>query len=154
MPPAGPSIRRATPDDAGLLLPLVEDYWRFEELAGFDTARIGRELRRMLAEPRLGTGWLAEAGGRAVAYLLAVYVFSLEHRGMTAEIDELYVLPSARSGGVGARLLAAAEAEFAAAGCTNVSLPLGRANDGGRNFYCRHGYRPRAGFELLEKDIK
>lgn len=147
------AVRRATPDDAAALLPLIEDYWRFEDVQGFEPGRIGWELRRVLSDPRLGAGWIAESAGRAVGYLLAVYVFSLEHAGMTAEIDEFFVLPSARSGSLGGRLLAAAEAEFTAAGCTNVSLQLGRDNDPGRRFYFRHGYRPRAGFELLDKPL-
>ena len=147
------TIRRATADDAAALLPLVEDYWRFEDLPGFEPGRIGQELRRLLSEPCLGAGWIAESGGRTVGYLLAVYVFSLEHRGLTAEIDEFYVLPSVRNGGSGAALLRAAEAEFTALGCTNVSLQLGRANDRARNFYFRHGYHPRAGFELIDKPL-
>ena len=147
------TVRRATADDAAALLPLVEDYWRFEDLPGFEPGRIGQELRRVLSEPRLGAGWIAESGGRAIGYLLAVYVFSLEHGGLTAEIDEFYVLPSVRGGGSGAALLHAAEAEFAAVGCTNVSLQLGRANDRARHFYFRHGYHPRAGFELIDKAL-
>lgn len=147
------NIRRATPDDAATLLPLVEEYWRFEDLPGFEPARVGRELRRMLSEPRLGAAWLAESGGRTIGYLLAVYVFSLEHGGMTAEIDEFFVLASARGSGSGGALLRMAEAEFTAAGCTNVSLQLGRANDRARHFYFRHGYHPRAGFELIDKPL-
>jgi GNAT superfamily N-acetyltransferase len=49
-------------------------------------------------------GWIAMAADRPVGYLLAVYVFSLEHLGLTAEIDEFYVLPEQRGGGVGAAL--------------------------------------------------
>ena len=147
------TIRRATPADVAAILPLVEDYWRFEDLPGFEPGRIGEELRRVLSEPRLGACWIAESGGRPAGYLLAVYVFSLEHAGMTAEIDEFYVLPSRRDTGLGGELLRAAEAEFTAVGCTNVSLQLGRANDRGRHFYVRHGYHPRAGFELLDKSL-
>lgn len=146
-------VRRAGPEDAAAMLSLVEEYWRFEDLGGFEPARIGKVLRRILSDARLGGGWVGESGGRAAGYLLAVYVMSLEHSGLTAEIDEFFVLPSARGSGLGGRLLRAAEAEFAAAGCTNVSLQLGRANDAGRHFYFRHGYHPRAGFELLDKSL-
>jgi hypothetical protein len=89
--------------------------------------------------------------GAAVGYLLAVYVFSLEHLGLTAEIDELFVLPSQRGRGVGAELLRCAEAEFLRAGCTNVSLQLSRGNDAARAFYHRHGYSERSAYELLDR---
>jgi GNAT superfamily N-acetyltransferase len=144
-------IRPVTTSDISALLPLVEQYWLFEDIAGFDSARAGRELERALADERLASGWIAFARGEPVGYLLAVYVFSLEHLGLTAEIDEFFVLPSARGKGVGDALLKLAEGEFARRGCTNVALQLGRGNDGARDFYRRHGYAERAGFELLDK---
>lgn len=144
-------IRQANGSDTPAVLPLIAEYWRFEEIEGFDAGRAGAQLERLLSDPRLGAGWIALEGDVAVGYLIAVYVFSLEHLGITAEIDEFYVAPSQRGSGVGSRLLEAAEAEFARIGCTNVSLQLGRGNAAARAFYRRHGYRERAGFELLDK---
>lgn len=144
-------VRPAAAGDIPALLPLVELYWAFEDIAGFDPARVGRELERLFADPRLGAGWIAEVNGKPAGYLLAVYVFSLEHLGLTAEIDEFFVLPSCRGHGAGSQLLQMAEAEFARMMCTNVSLQLGRGNDVAREFYRRHGYSDRAGFELLDK---
>ncbi len=105
-------IRPLTAKEIPALLPLVEQYWLFEDIADFDPARIGRELERACADPKLASGWIAFARGAAVGYLLAVYVFSLEHLGLTAEIDEFFVLPSARGKGLGDALLQLAEAEF------------------------------------------
>lgn len=115
---------------------------------------MGEQLRRLLSGPRLGAGWIAFEGDTAVGYLLAVYVFSLEHLGLTAEIDEFFIQPQYRSQRAGSQLLPAAEAEFARAGCTNVSLQLGRGNDAARRFYRRHGYVERGGFDLVDKMLK
>jgi GNAT superfamily N-acetyltransferase len=145
------TIRRATSADIATLLPLVQAYWHFEAIEGFDPDRVGAELERLLADDRLGAAWLAFADGVAAEYLLAVQVFSLEHLGLTAEIDELFVHTERRA--IGRRLLQAAEVEFTARGCTNVSLQLGRGNDAGRAFYRQEGYAPRAGFELLGKAL-
>ena len=145
------TIKRAAAGDIPVLLALVEQYWAFEDIAGFDPARVGTELERLFADPRLGAGWIADVKGKPAGYLLAVYVFSLEHLGLTAEIDEFFVLPSCRGHGAGSKLLQAAEAEFARMMCTNVSLQLGRGNDAAREFYRRHGYSDRAGFDLLDK---
>jgi GNAT superfamily N-acetyltransferase len=144
-------IRRATESDARELIPLVEEYWRFENISGFDPGGVEGQLRRLLSEPKLGVGWIATVEGVAVGYLLAVYVFSLEHWGLTAEIDEFFVRPARRGQGAGAALLRAAEAEFRRAGCTNVAFQLSRSNDSARAFYRRHGYRERSGYELLDK---
>jgi len=77
----------------------------------------------------------ATAGGEAAGYLLAVFVFSLEHEGLTAEIDEFFVAPAYRGHGIGRELLGAGEAAFRQAGCTNVALQIGRDNAEARSFY-------------------
>ena len=136
------------------MLPLVEQYWIFEDIQGFDAAAIRRELERICTDPRLGAGWIAEDDGRTVGYLLAVFVHSLEHLGLTAEIDEFFLLPSSRGHGAGVAMLDAAEAEFRRMGCTNVSLQLGRGNDAAREFYLRRGYSERSGYELLDKMLR
>jgi GNAT superfamily N-acetyltransferase len=147
-------LRPLAAEDIPALLPLVEQYWIFEDIDGFDARRVGRELERVCANPALASGWLAHEKSGAVGYLLAVYVFSLEHLGLTAEIDEFFVLPSARGKGIGDGLLRVAEAEFRRRGCTNVSLQLGKGNDVARVFYRAHGYGERAGFELLDKMLR
>lgn len=145
------NIRPITATDVPTVLTLVEQYWIFEDIAGYDATRIGRELLRLCEDPRLGAGWIAGERGRPVGYLLAVFVCSLEHLGLTAEIDEFFVLPSARGHGAGSALLAAAEVEFTRRECRNDSLQLGRGNEAARDFYRRQGYSQRSGFELLDK---
>jgi GNAT superfamily N-acetyltransferase len=146
-------VRAIGAGDIPALLALVEQYWLFEDLAGFEPAAVGRQLQRLIDDPRLGTGWIADDGIRPLGYLLAVYVFSLEHLGLTAEIVVFFVLPSGRGKGAGAALLQAAETEFERVKCTNVSLQLGRGNEAARDFYRRHGYADRSGFELLDKTL-
>ena len=144
-------IRQATIEDVPVLVQLVQDYWDFESIPGFESLRVAAQLHRLLAEPRLGCGWIAVTDSLVVGYLLAVYVFSLEHLGLTVEIDELFVVPDERGRGVGAALLKTAEATLISTGCTNVSLQLSRGNESARAFYRRHGYRERSGYELLDK---
>jgi GNAT superfamily N-acetyltransferase len=144
-------FRRATISDVPALLLLVKEYWNFEGISGFDAQVVANQLTRLLSSPGLGAGWIAEREGAPAGYLLAVYVFSLEHLGLTAEIDEFFVLPAQRGQGVGGELLRIAELEFARVGCTNVALQLARSNDSARAYYRRHAYRERFGYELLDK---
>lgn len=148
-----PKIRQATTSDIPALVPLVRQYWTFEHLEGFDAGRIAEGLTRLLSTAHLGNGWIARADGEPAGYLLAVYVFSLEHLGLTAEIDEFFVLPEYRGKGIGDSLLAAAEQQFIAKGCTNSSLQIGRDNAVARRFYHRHGYTDRDDFDLLDKTL-
>ncbi len=146
-------IRQATIADVPTLVPLVADYWAFEGISGFDAPRVAAQLTRLLSEPRLGGGWVAFVDERPAGYLLAVYLFSLEHLGLTAEIDEFMMLDQYRGHGIGAALLRMAEAAFTQAGCTNVALQLSRHNDSARAFYHRQGYLERSGYELLDKAL-
>jgi GNAT superfamily N-acetyltransferase len=133
---------------------MVAAYWNFEGISGFEVQQVAPQLARLLSEPSLGAGWIALADDIPIGYLLALYVFSLEHKGLSAEIDEFFLLPSGRNGGVGSELLRAAESEFARVGCTNVSLQLSQGNDAARRFYHRNSYAERSGYELLDKMLQ
>jgi hypothetical protein len=52
-------IRRATTSDVPALLPLVEDYWKFEKIPGFESKRVAVQLARLLSEPGLGGCWIS-----------------------------------------------------------------------------------------------
>ena len=100
-----------------------------------------------------GQVWVAERAGTLCGYLVLVYVVSLEHQGLMAEIDEFFVLPEARGAGLGSELLAAAEGALARAGCVRLQLQLAVANDAARAFYARRGYQARTGYGLLDKPL-
>lgn len=145
------SIHPAAAEDIEAILPMVEQYWRFENIEGFDPARMRALLTRVLEDASLGRLWIARVYGEPAGYLLAVYVFSLEFQGLTAEIDEFFVMPEHRSLGIGAGMLEAAETQFRAEGCTSVALQLGRSNEAARKFYRDHGFEQRMGYELVSK---
>ena len=136
-----------------MLAALVERYWEFESIGGFDRPRIESLLGSLLTAPNLGACWVSETQGRLSGYLVAVFMLSLEHGGLMAEIDEIFVLPERRSAGLGAMLVAEAERDLAARGLLRLQLQLGVGNDAARRFYARHGFQRRAGYELLDKAL-
>ncbi len=150
---ASASIRLATAADVGAISSLVRRYWEFEAIDGYDASRTETLLRSLIGTPERGLCWVADADGQACGYLLAVFVFSLEHGGVMAEIDELFVADSVRSAGVGTQLLAHAERAMSERGVVRAQLQLGVLNRRARAFYERHGFRPRAGYELLDKPL-
>ena len=147
-------IRRAKPDDIPQLLSLIRRYWDFEGIEGFAALRIELVLKQLLegSLPR-GSIWVAESQGTLAGYLIVVLVMSVEHQGLMGEIDELFVLPESRGHGLGARLLAAAEAELAQHGCVRLQLQLAIGNRRARSFYERLGFGARAGYVLLDKPL-
>jgi len=80
-------------------------------------------------------------------------MFSIEHGGLMAEIDEFFVDAAQRSEGLGTRLIAAAERDMAAQGLKRLQLQLRRGNQRGLAFYERQGFRRRADYELLDKPL-
>jgi ribosomal protein S18 acetylase RimI-like enzyme len=146
-------IRLATSSDMADLALLVEHYWEFESIPGFDRTRIEAALIALSSRPEHGAIWVAQSHGKLCAYLIAVYMLSLEHGGVMGEIDELYVCPEMRSQGVGSLLVTAAQGDMAARGLVRLQLQLGVGNLRGRAFYERHGFHRRAGYELLDKPL-
>ncbi len=148
-----PLIRTASPSDMPALVNLVQQYWSFEELPGFDARRIECLLHAALFANGHAQCWLAEQAGTIGGYLLAVLVFSLEHGGMMAEIDEFFVAPAFRQRGTGAALLLHAENVLREKGVRRLQLQLGSENARARDFYAARGYGRRAGFELWDKAL-
>jgi GNAT superfamily N-acetyltransferase len=146
-------IRTASPSDIPALVNLVEQYWSFEDIAGFDARRIESLLQAALFAEGRARCWLAEQAGEIGGYLLAVPVFSLEHGGMMAEIDEFFVIPAFRGQGIGAALLLKAETVLRENGVRRLQLQLGSGNARARDFYAARGYGRRSGFELWDKAL-
>jgi ribosomal protein S18 acetylase RimI-like enzyme len=72
----------------------------------------------------------------AVGYLLCTFVYSFEHGGLMAEIDELFVGAAYRQQGIGRALLARARTALAACGCLWLQMQV--ADDNARR---KSGYR-------------
>jgi GNAT superfamily N-acetyltransferase len=148
-----PLIRAASPDDMPALVHLIRQYWSFEGMPGFDASRVEGLLQAALFADGRARCWLAEWAGEVGGYLLAVLVFSLEHGGMMAEIDEFFVSPAFRRHGIGAALLLKAENVLGESGVKRLQLQLGSGNDGARAFYAARGYGRRSGFDLWDKAL-
>jgi GNAT superfamily N-acetyltransferase len=146
-------VRPAAPSDIPPLLTLIRGYWEFEGIEGFAALPLEGVLTQLLAPQAPGAVFVAGSHGTLAGYLIVVLVMSVEHLGLMGEIDEFFVLPEARSRGMGAQLLAAAEAWLVRRGGVRLQLQLGAANARARAFYQRQGYAPRAGYELLDKAL-
>jgi GNAT superfamily N-acetyltransferase len=150
---AGDRIEIGTLADVPQIVVLMQDYWSFEGLAGFESARMSQLLGQLLSQPHLGTVWVAREGSALIGYLIAVFVFSFEYQGLVAEVDELYVVAQARRRGIGTALLDVAEASFADASCTGVQLQLAAGNRSAHAFYHSRGYAARAAYGLMLKRL-
>lgn len=83
---------------------------------------------------------VARRDGRPVGLCLYTYAFSGWRGRPGLFIEDLYVDPSERGGGLGRRLLAAALRREAGRGCAFIKLEVDRANAGAIAFYGRLGF--------------
>ena len=146
-------IRRAALPDVPQLLALVRRYWEFEGIGPFEALRTELVLEGLLTQDGRGAIWVADEDGGLKGYLILVFVVSVEHGGLMAEIDELYVCESERQRGTGGALLSACETELRRLGCVRLQLQLGLTNEAARGFYSRRGFAARAGYTLLDKPL-
>jgi len=69
-------IRLAEASDSSALISLIERYWEFEQIEGFNPARTTNLLADLFHAPHRGQIWLAQDGGLRVGYLIAAYLFT------------------------------------------------------------------------------
>lgn len=141
-------IRDASATDRESVLALMREYWAFEQVAGFDPVRVGRQLDVFLSSPRWGRLWVAESQGRLVGYLVGAYVYSFEYGGPMAEFDELFVIETCRGRGIGQQLLDTGREALKGDGCVAVQLMVADWNETGQRFYQQRRFAPKVGYRL------
>lgn len=126
-------------------------------------------MRAFMARDNTRT-WIARQDGVGVGFLTMVVgsLESINNRPNGAEIPRIYLLPGARRGGIGRKLLDAAEAQAKVEGCTYIWLDVMEHAEWARAAYERWGFtdiggklfsgglRPgrSRGMRVLVKDLK
>ncbi len=86
------------------MLPLFADYRVFSK-ARPGAARNGAFLRALLDEPEAGAQFLAYDGATPVGFATLYYTRSSVSAAVLGTLNDLYVAPEARGGGVGRALM-------------------------------------------------
>ena len=143
-----PWVDAATMDDLDAVTELWVDLAQGQRQHGSTLLAAGnREAAREWVARSIVTGELLVARSDCGPELLGFVGFSLERGEYDREhtrgvVSNLYVRPNRRGEGIGAALLAAAEATLADAGAVTVALEALIDNERARAFYARHGYEP------------
>jgi len=109
-------------------------------------ARLARAVDAVLDEPALGFLQVARTPTGVVGVAYVSMIWSLEHGGRSAWLDELYVEPEYRMQGVGTELLHAVMERAHRLGCAAMDLEVDAEHARAERLYERAGYRrlPRA----------
>lgn len=134
-------IRPATPADAGALVTLLE-----AQLVEHDIHLAPEALRRAVQgalAPEHGCVLVAaDAVQGVVGFAYLGYVWTLEHGGRSAWLEELHVARAHRGRGLGTQLLEAALEAAREAGCLAVDLDVEASHARVQALYARAGFRP------------
>ena len=133
-------IKRATLTDFESALCLLE---RFFDEEGFGTPReqIRGQLDHLLRDSESGV-FLVWEQGRAIGVATVTVTEGIE-LGLSAELEDLYVLPEARGGGAGRALISAVAGWCRAQGCSLVAVvvtPEGQAAHDLIGYYRAQGF--------------
>ena len=145
-------MQLATPVDCDLVLPLMQAYYRADQLE-FDVTRQGEALRRLLREPQWGRVWLIRWQGTTVGYVVVCFGFSLELAGNEAYLDELFVQPEARGHGLARHALQHLETELRALGICALHLEVDVRNATAQRVYSALGYGRRDRYFLMTRHL-
>lgn len=133
------TIAPATADDIEDVAQLLAA--QFEEHAiALDDRTLRAAIRGAIEEPSRG-GFLVAHDGRPVGVAYVAYIWTLEHGGRSAWLEELYVVPVMRSRGVGTRLLREAMAHARAAGAAAIDLEVDAGHARAAHLYAREGFQ-------------
>lgn len=97
-------------------------------------------IQGVIDVPKRGFFLLALQDGHCIGVAYVSFVWALEHGGQAGWLEELYVAPEHRSGGVGTALLEGVLATAAASGCAALDLEIDADHERVRSLYARHGF--------------
>jgi ribosomal protein S18 acetylase RimI-like enzyme len=100
-----------------------------------------RSVRTLLDDPRLGHVLVACTDDGVAGVAVLSFLFTLEHGGPAAWLDELYVDGRRRGRGVGAQLVDAALRVARERGCVALDLEVEAGHDAAERLYERLGFR-------------
>jgi GNAT superfamily N-acetyltransferase len=96
----------------------------------------------LLGDPRLGRVWLIEQDRAVVGYIVVTFVFAMEHGGLAAWVDDLYIEPQARGAGLGTAALADVREACAELGVRALAVEVGHDNAAAQAVYRSAGLVP------------
>jgi GNAT superfamily N-acetyltransferase len=144
------TIEPAAPSDTQLLLPLLIAQYEEHELA-YSTERLERAIAAVFAREDRGQFLVARHPTEGVVGLAYVsFAWPLEVADKVLWLEELYVLPAHRGGGLGEHLLRAVIELARRSGCRTLDLEVEQNHERVAAFYARHGFwkRPRSHWTL------
>lgn len=132
-------VRAAEARDLVTVLALLQRQLAEHEITLAPSA-LEHAVRALLEDPALGRVLIALLSGEIAGVAVLSFLWTLEHGGAAAWLDELYVDAARRGHGVGERLVEEAMRVAAARGCVALDLEVEAGHDAAERLYERLGF--------------
>jgi GNAT superfamily N-acetyltransferase len=134
-------IRRAVESDGGAILHLIEKLAEYERLPPPDEGARTRLLRDMFSTPPRLEAHVALLEGIPVGYALFFETYSSFLALPTLYLEDIFILPEHRRGGIGMKFFRTLVAEAHRRGCGRMEWAVLDWNELAINFYRKVGAR-------------
>lgn len=135
--PAQPDARRATVEDADAIGRLLHDFNTEYDQDSPGAAVLAARLRTLLAGDRT---FALLSGDPPLAVALVTLRPNVWYQGQVALLDELYVVPEHRNGGIGSALVALLLSTARARSVDLIEINVDEGDVDAQRFYERHGF--------------
>lgn len=134
------AIGEVTQDELGATVALLHTQLT-EHAIAVPLALLAAGVRGLAGNREFGRVLVARLADRVVGVAVLSFLWTLEHGGAAAWLDELYVEPAVRNRGIGEQLTRAAIEAAAAAGCLALDLEVDPGRETAVRLYERLGFR-------------
>jgi diamine N-acetyltransferase len=117
----------------------MREYYAYDHIP-FDREAARSSMERLVSDHSLGRSWVIRFGDDAVGYCVLTLGYSLEFRGRTAFIDELFIKEGYRGKGIGMRALEFLKETARALGVTALRLEVEQKNVSAQRLYRSAGF--------------
>jgi len=133
-------IQTAQPADLGPILQMLRT-----QLEEHDVVLAAQALQRatqgLIDDHAVGRILTARLSGELVGVAVISFLWTLEHGGPAAWLDEVYVEPTRRGAGIGRKLVEAAMQVARDNGCIALDLEVDAGHEAAERLYERMGFR-------------
>lgn len=136
------AIHLAGPDDAPRLLPLISAF-HAERAVDVDDTHRAAALDPLLQGSPLGAAWLFGLAKAPTGYTLITFGWSMQHGGMIAHIDELYIRPNVRKRGIASEVLMAISSSLADVDVKALHLDVKPNDEATQRLFTRAHFKTR-----------
>lgn len=133
-------IQTAQPSDLAPILQLLHTQLQEHDIV-LTAEVLQRATHGLIEDHELGRILTARLEGELVGVAVISFLWTLEHGGPAAWLDEVYVEPCRRGEGIGRKLVEAAMQVARDSGCIALDLEVDAGHEAAERLYERMGFR-------------